>query len=162
MPPPAAHPRPPTPPVGVDSSEDEGVGDTLICSDENDTPTHLTPTLISPAHDTPTASPARPGTTYYCPRPPTLAPSPLPTLAPTPLPAASSDYESAYYVGGLSLPTPMGSGGPTPTQRGLPPLPSRTDRFKNYFSMERPQGGRRRGRGRGERGDPQYENLHLM
>ena len=141
-----------------ESSEDEGVGDTLVCSDENDTPTHLTPTLISPSRDTPTASPARPGTTYYCPRPPSVT---------TP-PAASSDYESAYYVGGRShLPTPtMGGGstrGPTPTQRGLPPLPSRTDRFKNYFSMERPKGGRRRGPVRRDEGeDPQYENLHLM
>ncbi|XP_068222968.1 uncharacterized protein [Palaemon carinicauda] len=74
-------------------------------------------------NDTPSTSPAR--SRYYC----SSAPPPQTSSSPR-----SSDYESVYYVGGIRRGRP-----PTPQERGLPPLPSRTDRFRMYFSVERGQ-----------------------
>ncbi|XP_042885260.1 nascent polypeptide-associated complex subunit alpha, muscle-specific form-like isoform X2 [Penaeus japonicus] len=64
--------------------------------------------------------------------------------------------EPRYYVGipahahARSPATPEGSSGtpstsggerPSPTERGLPPLPSRSDRYRIYFTTERRRGG---------------------
>lgn len=100
--------------------------------------------------DTPSPSPAH--VRYYCPSAPPLSRSPGP------------DYESVYYVGGVRRGRP-----PTPQQRGLPPLPSRTDRFRTYFSVERGHHRRPRRRPADRRhnlhhshppeAEPLYENL---
>ena len=52
--------------------------------------------------------------------------------------STSDDYENVYYVGGQQQGRP-----PTPQERGLPPLPSRSDRFRIYFSSERGQNGQK-------------------
>ena len=51
--------------------------------------------------------------------------------------STSDDYENVYYVGGQGN---YSGRPPTPQERGLPPLPSRSDRFRIYFSSERGHG----------------------
>nr|XP_027239122.1 uncharacterized protein LOC113830121 [Penaeus vannamei] len=112
-------------------------------------------------NDTPNTSPNH--SRYYCPSAPPHRLSPA---------GSGSDYESVYYVGGIRRERPL-----TPQERGLPPLPSRTDRFRIYFSVERGQRrppGRRGSSGRRHSGhhhplhpqphhppeaEPLYENL---
>lgn len=130
-------------------------------TDSEDEP--LGPGGVAPPsdNDTPNTSPNR--SRYYCPSAPPHRCSPA---------GSGSDYESVYYVGGIRRERPL-----TPQERGLPPLPSRTDRFRIYFSVERGQRrppGRRGSSGRRHSGhhhplhpqphhppeaEPLYENL---
>ncbi|XP_071550088.1 uncharacterized protein [Panulirus ornatus] len=106
-------------------------------------------------NDTPSVSPAH--SRYYCASAPPCTSSP----------GSGSDYESVYYVGGTRRGRPL-----TPQQRGLPLLPSRTDRFRIYFSEGRGQRRTPRRRGADRRQphqhriqknpreeEPLYENL---
>ncbi|XP_071550087.1 uncharacterized protein [Panulirus ornatus] len=106
-------------------------------------------------NDTPSVSPAH--SRYYCASAPPCTSSP----------GSGSDYESVYYVGGTRRGRPL-----TPQQRGLPLLPSRTDRFRIYFSEGRGQRRTPRRRGTDRRqphhhriqknsseAEPLYENL---
>ncbi|KAK7023702.1 hypothetical protein SK128_005260 [Halocaridina rubra] len=94
---------------------------TLVDTDSEEEPLASQGMLLGASdNDTPSTLPSR--SWYYC----SSAPPP-----PPPSPRSSSDYESIYYVGGMRRGWP-----PTPQERGLPPLPSRTDRFRRYFSVE--------------------------
>ncbi|XP_045615893.1 uncharacterized protein [Procambarus clarkii] len=125
---------------------------TLADTDSEEEPLAPIGILGDPSdNDTPSMSPAH--SRYYCASAPPLTSSP------------GSDYESVYYVGGMRRGRP-----PTPQERGLPPLPSRTDRFRIYFSVDRGQhrAPGRRGRRQGHHhhhprnppeAEPLYENL---
>ncbi|KAK8378677.1 hypothetical protein O3P69_009405 [Scylla paramamosain] len=123
---------------------------TLTDTDSEEEPLAALGVLDPSDTDTPSPSPAH--VRYYCPSAPPLTRSPGP------------DYESVYYVGGARRGRPH-----TPQQRGLPPLPSRTDRFRTYFSVERGHHRRPRRRPQDRRhnlhhshppeAEPLYENL---
>ncbi|KAK4325192.1 hypothetical protein Pmani_004212 [Petrolisthes manimaculis] len=96
-------------------------GGTLGDTDSEEEPLAALAALGEPSdNDTPSMSPAHSHSRYYCPSAPPRTHSP------------GSDYESVYYVGGMRRGRPA-----TPQERGLPPLPSRTDRFRIYFSVDR-------------------------